>query len=173
MKTLNNYITERLNPKQLGSTGVVKQFPLAGAYGTGDLIRFASKFSIPDDPEDPSWYDWDDKGADSDWVRDPENLATVEYFCNLCKKMINSKTLSIEERDLGNFYWDEMDNEEIRYGLDIPPTGHFLVLLYTSDGDDGRFLILYSKNKKDRDLIMDFAKHTTDPSGWEPQIKEL
>lgn len=172
MKTLNTYISERLNPKRLGPTSIAKQFPLTGAYQSVDLIDFAGDFNTSTDPEDSSWEDWEGVGVDSDWARDPNNHATVEYFCKLCSKMKNSKTLSIEERDLGNFYIDDLDDEDIRYTLDIP-RGNWLIFSYTSDGDNGRFLIITSKNNKDKELIRNFYNHVSDPSGWDPIMREI
>lgn len=167
MKSLFEYLKESINESNT--------FPLAGAYNTSELIRFAAKFDKFNSKEEADWAGWDKCHIDPEWAMKNKNL--VKKFCDLCKKIENNGYISYNTIELGNFSlydWDNIafnTNGEIYDDLGVE--GGDYVLMYTSDGDDGMFFQMTATNKAAANLIDEFVEMTHDPAGWDVEVMEI
>ena len=157
MKTLQKHLMEAINESST--------FPLAGAMYTMDLIEFAAKFNNYSSNDEDDWNDWNNVYVDRKWAMD--NKPIVRKFCELCRRIINSK-ITMTRVFLGNFHgFDDCENP-IALAAEIGCRPGDYMFRYCTDGDNGDFFIMYcnGKDKKVVKLIDEFERITHDPAGW-------
>ena len=144
--------------------------PLTGSFHTQELIEFAAKFNKFNSDDEEDWAGWDDCNIDPEWAM--ENKQLIKKFCDLCKKIVNSK-ISMSNPFLGNFFGfgETEDPAEVMSEIGCKPGDY--VFCYLTDGDDGEFFCMYcdGKDKNSIKLIDEFTKMTHDPAGWEPMVE--